>query len=247
MGLKNLFKKPEIVTPIDFGVIGVDMHSHLIPGIDDGSPSMDATIAMLAKFESLGYKKVITTPHIFSDYYKNTPEIIRSGLEQVQAALQAVNLSIRVEAAAEYYYDEYFLEQIKQRNILSFGDNYVLMEFAFMNEPTSAEHVFFELQTAGYRPVLAHFERYLYWHGSVEKAARFREKGVCIQLNLNSLSGHYGPDVKKQGECLIDAGLVDFAGSDCHRIDHLLRMEKYANLPYFHKLLENGLLNRGLE
>lgn len=246
MGLFSIFRKPEVLEPIDFGTIAVDMHSHLIPGIDDGSPDMDSTIAMLAKFESMGYRKVITTPHIFSDYYKNTPEIILGGLAKVKATAKQLGLSIVVEAAAEYYYDEYLLEQIKAKNILTFGDNYVLVEFAFMNEPTGADHLFFELQAAGYKPILAHFERYTYWHGSVDKAQQFREKGVKIQLNINSLTGHYGPEVKKQGELLVDQNLVDFAGSDCHRIDHLMKMEKYAQLPYFHKLLKNNLLNSSL-
>lgn len=246
MGFLNLFKKNEKSEPIEFSEIAVDMHSHLIPGIDDGAKSMDETIAMLAKFESLGYQKVITTPHIFSDYYKNTPEIIRRGLENVQETAQQLNLKIKIEAAAEYYFDEYFVEQIKAKNVLSFGQNYVLMEFAFMNEPNNYKSVIFDLLSAGYIPVIAHFERYLYWHGSIEMAHFFREHGAKIQLNINSLSGHYGPDVRKQGERLITNDLVDFAGSDCHKIQHLLLLEKSANLKFMHKLLENKLLNRSL-
>ena len=94
---KWLRKKTPVLTPIDFGHFKVDMHSHLIPGIDDGSKSMDTTIAMLAKFESLGYKKVITTPHVMSDYYKNTPEIILAGLKNVQETAKELNLRIKVE------------------------------------------------------------------------------------------------------------------------------------------------------
>lgn len=246
MGLFNLFKKKEDLLPIQLSEIGIDMHSHLIPGIDDGSKSMDETIALLAKFESLGYKKVITTPHILYDYYKNTPEIILAGLEKVRETAQQLNLTIKIEAAAEYYFDEYFIEQIRQKNILTFGDNYVLLEFGFNEEPNNIESMFFDLLSAGYRPILAHFERYMYWLGSIEKAHEFRAKGINIQMNLNSLTGHYGLEIKKQAERLIDAGIVDFAGSDCHRIQHLMLLERNLNLPYFHKLLINPLKNSSL-
>lgn len=247
MGIFDIFKKKLDLEPINLGVLEVDMHSHLIPGIDDGSKTMDETIAMLAKFESLGYRKIITTPHILSDYYKNTPEIILAGLDKVRETAQKLNLSIEIEAAAEYYFDENFIEQIKNKNLLTFGDNYVLLEFAFMDEPSNTDSLFFDLQSNGYQPVLAHFERYTYWHGSIDKAIEFRDRGVKIQMNLNSLTGHYGPEVKKQAQALVDAKIIDFAGSDCHRIQHLMLLESQLKNPYFHKLLQNPLLNSQLK
>ncbi len=247
MGLFDLFKQKKELEPIDFGQLRTDMHSHLIPGIDDGSPSMDATIAMLAKFESLGYKKVITTPHVYSDCYKNTPEIILGGLKTVQETIRQLGLTIQVEAAAEYYCDEYFAELIKTGELLSIDNKYVLMEFPFMSEPDNWREFIFGVQTAGYFPIIAHFERYVYWHGSVEIAQTMRELGAKIQLNINSLTGHYGPEIKKQGEKLIDHQLLDFIASDCHRIQHLLLMESNARLPYLHKALTtNQLLNHTL-
>lgn len=244
--LSNFFKRKKQLDPIDLSKIGVDMHSHLIPGIDDGSKNMDETIAMLAKFQSLGFKKVITTPHIMSDYYRNTPEIILSGLERVRETKTKLGLDIEIEAAAEYYFDEYFLDLIKKKELLSFGKNYVLVEFAFMGKPMYENEMFFEMLNAGYSPVLAHFERYAAFHGSTEKAEEYRSRGVAIQMNLNSLTGHYGPEVKKQAEKLIDQKLVDFVGSDCHRIQHLLTLEDHLNLPYMHKLLDLDLKNQSL-
>lgn len=243
MGLFEIFKTKEKLPPLDFSELAVDMHSHLIPGIDDGSQSLEDTLGLLAKFQNLGYKKVITTPHVMSDSYKNTPEIINKGLSKVLDAINNTDITIKIEAAAEYYYDEGFLKLIKDKNVLTFGDNYILFEFAFLNEPSNAESLFFELLSAGYKPILAHFERYVYWHGSIEKAEEFRAKGINIQLNLNSLLGHYGPEVKKQGELLIDNGLIDFVGSDCHRIQHLQKMEQAALLPYASKLKNLPLKN----
>jgi protein-tyrosine phosphatase len=244
--LSKLFGKKKPLDPIDLSRIAVDMHSHLIPGIDDGSNSMDESIAMLAKFQHLGYRKVITTPHVMYDYFRNTPQIILSGLEQVRETAAKLGLDIEIDAAAEYYFDEYFLELIAKKELLTFGDNYVLVEFAFQGKPIYENEMFFELLNAGYKPVLAHFERYTAFHGMWEKAQEYRERGVAIQLNLNSLTGHYGPEVKKQAEKIVDEALVDFVGSDCHRIQHLLTLEENSSLPYMHKLLELDLRNSTL-
>jgi tyrosine-protein phosphatase YwqE len=244
--LSKLFKRKKPLDPIELSNIAVDMHSHLIPGIDDGSKSMDETIAMLAKFQHLGYRKVITTPHIMSDYYRNTPEIILSGLENVREVASKLGLTIEIEAAAEYYFDDHFLNLIKKKELLTFGENHVLVEFDFSSKPMYENEMFFELLTVGYKPVLAHFERYSAFHGKLEKAIEYRSRGVLIQLNLNSLTGHYGPEVKKQAERLIDNGLVDFVGTDCHRMQHLMTLEENLNLPYMHKLLDLELKNRQL-
>ena len=246
--LNNLFgRKEEKLPPFDLSTLKVDMHSHLIPGIDDGSANMDETIAMLAKFESLGYQKVITTPHIMSDYYRNTPEIILSGLEKVKEAISTHNLKIKFEAAAEYYFDETLLERLaKKEKLLTFGDNYVLFEFSFHSEPNQVDKLFFELLTQGYKPVLAHFERYAFLFGKIEKAAEWREKGINIQLNINSLGGQYGPEVVAQSKALIDNGQVDFVGTDCHRMDHLMILEQNLSKPYIHKFESLNLKNASL-
>lgn len=239
MGLfSNLFKKKEVLPPFDLGRFKSDMHSHLIPGIDDGAQDMDQTIAMLAKFESLGYKKVVTTPHIMTDSFPNNPEIILSGLEKVKNEIKKVGIDIEIEAAAEYYFDETLMPKIKNKELLTFGDNYVLVEFAFHSPPQFLDQLFFELKTHGYRPVIAHFERYLYYLGKIDKAEKWRSEGINIQINLNSLFGQYGPEVQKQAEKLIDEGQFDFVGTDCHRIEHLMILEKNLSSPYLHKIGE---------
>ncbi len=244
----NLFhKKQPDLKDLDLSVFKTDIHSHLIPGIDDGAQNMDESIAMLAKFESLGYKKVVTTPHIMSDYFKNDSNTILDGLSRLNEVKDKLNLKIEVEDAAEYYYDETLLERLNNNEkLLTFGDNYVLFEFSFHTEPPEPEKLFFELLTKGYKPVLAHFERYLFLKGNIDRVFKWREKGVNIQLNLNSLTGHYGPQIKQQARALIDAEQVDFVGTDCHRMDHLLLLEKNLKLPYLHKLALFPLKNKEL-
>lgn len=241
----KLFGNKKTVLPeFDLGILGVDMHSHLIPGIDDGSQSMDETIAMLAKFESFGYKKIITTPHIMSDSYRNTPEIILGGLEKIHELVKEHNLNIKVEAAAEYYFDETLLNRLQNKEkLLTFGDNYILFEFSFHSEPNQIDKLFFEFLTQGYKPVLAHFERYAFLFGSIDKAQEWREMGINIQMNFNSLSGHYGPEVKKQAESLVDRKLIDFVATDCHRMDHLMILESNLKSKYIHKLYDLPLKN----
>lgn len=240
----KLFSKKEIGLPADLSILKTDMHSHLIPGIDDGSQSMDETIAMLAKFKELGYKKIVTTPHIMSDYYRNTPEIILDGLAKVREELKRINLDIEIEAAAEYYFDETLFTKLEEESFLTFNNKHVLIEFSFSNEPQGHDKLFYDMRIKGYKPVIAHFERYMFFHGSIEKAQTWRENGMLIQLNINSLFGHYGLAVQKQAEKLIDAGLVDYIATDCHRIEHLAILEKNLTNKYLKKVLEFPLHNQ---
>jgi len=240
-------KREAALPPFDLSLLGVDIHSHLIPGIDDGSKSMDQTIAMMAKFESLGYSRLITTPHIMGDFYRNTPEIILGGLKEVQKTATKLGLKIQIDAAAEYYFDESLMNRLlAKEELLTFGDKKVLFEFSMLSKPDQVDKLLFEFLTQGYTPVLAHFERYTYYFGSAEMASEWRGKGVEIQMNLNSLTGHYGPEVKKQAELLIDSKLVDYAVSDCHRIEHLMLLEKNLGRSYMHKLADLDLKNSEL-
>ncbi len=244
--LSSLFKSKKR-EPYDLSDIAVDMHSHLIPGIDDGSESMDHSIGMILRFKELGYRKLITTPHIMSDHYKNTPEIIHKGLEQVREALEKLKIDMEIEAAAEYYTDEFFMDKIEEGNLLTFGKNNVLFEFSFSAKPRQVNEAIFALKNNGYQPVLAHFERYSFYLDDGEKAIEdLKNRGVHIQMNLNSLTGHYGKPIKKQAEMLVDKKLIDYVGSDCHRIDHLTLLEQHLVDPYFHKLSNLDLKNRSL-
>jgi protein-tyrosine phosphatase len=244
---KKLFGSQPKLQPLDFSVIQTDLHSHLIPGIDDGSKSMEDSLTMLRKFREMGYRKVITTPHVMSDFYKNTPEIILGGLEKVREAIQKEGLDIQIEAAAEYYLDFHFDELIKKKQVLTFGHNHVLFELSFNDEPPRVKETVFNLVTEGYKPILAHVERYPFYFNAWNKIEDFIERGVLLQLNINSLSGHYGPQVKKMGEQLIDKGYIDVIGSDCHHMGHLQMMESLRTNPHLHKIVaKENLLNKFL-
>lgn len=239
--------KEKNLPPADLSVLGVDVHSHFIPGIDDGAKDLEDSLNLLAEFEALGYKKVITTPHVMSDYYRNTPEIILSGLDKVREAKEKRGLKIEIDAAAEYNLDADFEPKIEAGELLTFGDNYVLFELPFLAEPPMTNDIIWKLQTKGYKPVLAHVERYGFWHNQWEKIEALKDRGVYIQLNINSLTGHYGPDVKRIGEKLIDHDLVDLVGSDCHNLNHVGLMQRARCKPYLHKVIQSEkLINKKL-
>src|SRR5690606_18186926 len=225
----------------------VDMHSHLIPGIDDGSKSLEESLALIGRMEGYGLRKLIITPHVMTEFFKNTPEIIQSGLEQLRSSIKAANINIELEAAAEYYLDEVFIEKISGgQKLLTFGDNYVLVETGFMSKPSMLLESFFQLEMAGYQPVLAHPERYLYLHHDPELLEAMVDRDMKFQLNLLSITGYYSKPVKKFAEKLIDEGLVKLVGTDCHNERYLDYMERLTEEKYFHKLQSLDLLNKSL-
>lgn len=245
--LKKLFQKKVLLPPADLSILKADVHSHLIPGIDDGAKTMEDSLNLIREFKELGYKKLITTPHIMSDQYRNTPEIILSGLEKVRAEIKNQRIEIELDAAAEYYIDHEFLKLIEDRNLLSFGNKYVLVEISFFSEPPILKDALFNLQIADYKPVLAHAERYSFWHNSYEKFEEMRARGALLQLNIGSLTGYYSPETKKIAERLIDDGMYDLIGSDCHHTGHIELIKASRNEEYLHKILSSGkLLNNTL-
>ena len=130
---KNWFEKP--LNPIGFDCLKTDMHSHLIPNIDDGASSLEDSIKMISALRKLGFQKIITTPHVMSDFYKNTPETINAGLALVRAELQKNKIDVQLEAAAEYYLDYEFELKIKEQNLLTFSGKYILVETSFIEAP----------------------------------------------------------------------------------------------------------------
>ncbi|CAG5086606.1 tyrosine-protein phosphatase [Parvicella tangerina] len=240
-------KKEKDLDPADLSVLKVDVHSHLIPGIDDGAAQMEDSLNLLAEFEAMGYKKVITTPHVMSDYYRNTTDIILNGLDDVRRAKEKRGLSIEIDAAAEYNLDADFEPKIEAGDLLTFGDNYVLFELPFMSEPPMFNDIVWKLQMKGYKPMLAHVERYGFWHNQWDKIESLKDRGVAIQVNINSLTGHYGPEVKAIADKLIENDMVDLLGSDCHNLNHIGLMQRARRKPALHKVIQSEkLINKKL-
>ncbi|MEE4176570.1 MAG: CpsB/CapC family capsule biosynthesis tyrosine phosphatase [Bacteroides sp.] len=236
------FRKKKLDHPVDLSPLVTDMHSHLIPGIDDGAPDMATVLALLEQLAGLGYQKVITTPHIMADLYKNTREIIEKGEREVKKAIEKAGINIEFHATAEYLIDEGFAPLIASKEVMTFGQNYVLVELPYYSPPQNLSELLFEMQVAGYRVILAHPERYVYWHHNFSKLEELKDREVFFQLNTISLSGYYSLTTKKISEKLIDAGMIDFLGSDLHSFQYLKLLEKSLFEPALEKLLNSGKL-----
>jgi len=248
LGLFSRFKKKKrLEIPVELSSIGVDMHSHFIPGIDDGAKTLDDSVEMITSMHELGYRKVITTPHIMSDYYKNSNKTILDGLATVKSKLAENNVPIEVDACAEYYLDFDFERKLNEEKMLTFGNNHILFEISYMNPPDNLFHVIFKMQTLGYKPILAHTERYNFWHTEFDKYETMVDKGVLLQMNINSLSGYYSLATKKIAEELIDKNMISFIGTDCHHTGHIKLLKDVVYEPHLKKLIDSGnLLNQTL-
>ncbi len=246
--LKNIFGgNKKLQNPVNLGILKTDVHSHFIPGIDDGAQTIDDSIALVTAMKELGYSKVITTPHIMGDTYRNGKHNILPGLEKVREAIKLNNIGIEIEAAAEYYIDADLEEKITKKDILTFGDSYVLFEMPFVAQPSNLGTVIFELQMNGYKPVMAHVERYQFWHNDFNQIIDLKDKGVLIQMNISSLTGTYSPQTKKIAEKMIDEKLVDLIGSDCHHLGHIELLKQACYLPYLEKVINTcNLINTKL-
>lgn len=226
-----------------------DIHSHLLPGLDDGSKSMAESMALVRSLKERGFTKCITTPHIMPDLFPNTETGIREALPALQKALRESEIDMEVEAAAEYYVDELFAERMQtEEPFLTFGNGYWLFEFPVTAKPKNADTILFEMQLKQYKPVLAHPERYPWLAGDrLEKYASLKDADVLFQVNILSFGGAYGAGPKRAARMLADAGMINFAGSDLHNTRQLAYFDKALQDRSFIKLLESGsLMNHNL-
>tara|TARA_B100000809_G_scaffold153220_1_gene150575 strand:- start:145 stop:888 length:744 start_codon:yes stop_codon:yes gene_type:complete len=238
------FKKKEIPLNEFFPKGFVDIHSHLLPGIDDGAQDLETSIALIQKMSSYGIKNFITTPHILGDLYPNTPKIIKNKLKEVKDELLKRNITdITIDAAAEYMMDEQFSAIIeKDEEILTLKDNLVLVEMSYFSPPINLYDILFQLQLKGYKPVLAHPERYNSYHTNFQNYYKLKRAGCLFQLNLLSLTEQYGKYVQKTAEKLLKENMYDFVGTDTHHQNHLQLLEKVGTKKNF-KNIEQLMLN----
>ena len=216
-------------TPVDLGWLHTDMHSHLVPGIDDGSPDIVSSVALIRGMSELGYQKIITTPHIYWEFYQNTPDIIVKGIEEVRKAVMAEGVEVELHAAAEYFMDEHFEQQLKMKApLLTLSKNFVLVEYSMVTAPMDLMDILFELQMQNYQPVIAHPERYTYQGRRKESFDELKNTGCHFQLNILSLTGHYGPAVQELAEYLLKKNYYDFVGTDLHHSRHLSLIQKLS-------------------
>lgn len=242
----NWFRKEKPLDP-RLTLPFVDIHSHLLPALDDGVQSFEETEEVIRVFQRLGYRKLITTPHVMSDFFRNTNEAILEKLQEVNSMLAQKGIEVELGAAAEYYLDENLVKRIESDDpLLTFGKKYLLFETNFMTEPLNLKEFIFLATTKGYKPVLAHPERYLYLQNNFSKAEDLIGRGVLFQINISSLSGYYSKGAQLTAQKLIDNGYIHLLGSDCHNMQHAQLLEGVRRNKYFQKAISLPLLNNSL-
>lgn len=238
-----MFWRKKENTTTDLSWLGTDMHSHLLPGIDDGSPDPDTSVQLIKGLQELGYQKLITTPHILSDIYPNTPETIGAAQQILETiSLQQAGLP-PLQAAAEYFIDDRFYQMVQSKTpLLILSGNFVLVEFSMITAPMELQEVLFELQVQNYQPVIAHPERYIYLSRRTAFFDELKDGGALFQLNLLSLTGHYGTSVQELAAYLIKKNFYSFAGTDLHHHKHLEGLRKLGSSTLLNKLRDSGVL-----
>lgn len=243
----GLFSRKKSGQPADFSLLKTDMHSHLIPGVDDGARDMETSLELIRGMQELGYSKIITTPHILWDMYKNTSEIILEKLEQLRTAVKEAGIEVEINAAAEYFLDDHVEELLKEKKpLLTIHKNWVLSEFSLAYPSHSLKSILFEMQMQGYQPVIAHPERYIYLKDAKDFYDELKDIGCLFQLNLPSIGGYYGKSVQELAQYLIKKEYYDLIGTDLHNDRYLESLKNPALAVPLKKLCDSGKI-RNLE
>jgi protein-tyrosine phosphatase len=239
----KLFSRSKNSSQNQYDFLRADMHSHVLPGIDDGAPDMQTAIGLIKGMASLGYRKLITTPHIMWDMYKNRKELILEKLEMVRAELKAQEIPVELHAAAEYFLDDHVAGLLKNNEpLLPISGNMVLVEFSLAYPSHSLKDILFEMQMQGYLPVIAHPERYIYLQENKEFYEELKVIGCLFQMNILSLTGHYGKSVQEMAMYLVKKDYYDLVGTDLHHSRHLEALKSNSLVQQIQKLFPAGRL-----
>jgi protein-tyrosine phosphatase len=240
----TFFKKKLPNEPFPFHLLGTDMHSHLIPGVDDGAQDAQTSIELINGLLDLGYSRLITTPHVMQDLYPNDPESLAQGYRLLS---ETAGQKLPLHFAAEYFLDDHVRRLLDaEEALLTISGNKLLFELSFVSKPMGLKEMIFDLQMKGYDPILAHPERYTYFHRAPAFYEQIRQTGCSFQCNILSFSGYYGGVIREAAEFLASKNLVDLLGTDLHHHRHLKALRELSFSPALRKLMENPLLNSQL-
>ncbi len=225
----------------------VDIHNHILPGIDDGAKTVEESVELVNGFSQFGVRDFIATPHIMHNYYPNNPETINNSLLLLKNELLEKNMKdISIRAAAEHMIDDNFEAILENGTIMPLGDNYLLVEMSYLQASINFDEAISETKKKGYFPILAHPERYLYLHENYKKHKKYKKQGVLYQLNLLSLSKYYGKEVQEMAFGLLEKGMIDFVGSDVHNMGQLNNLKEVQVTEKMVNILKPILRNTNL-
>ncbi|RZK49435.1 MAG: hypothetical protein EOO99_05430 [Pedobacter sp.] len=232
------FRKKRLKHP-DFSAIEIDMHSHLLPAIDDGSQSVEESVVLIKELQALGFSDLITTPHSMQEIHPNTDDSIKKAHTSLKKVMPS---GVTLRASSEYYLDEHFYKQVAAQALLPMPGNRILVEFSQVTRPNELEQQFFNLALQGYQVILAHPERYMFLHRDFNFYKRLKDMEIEFQVNALSFTKYYGDKVKAVAEKLVDMDMIDFFGTDTHNMRHIEALKTVPQSKHFQKLMDSGLL-----
>jgi protein-tyrosine phosphatase len=241
----NLFKKKKSNEPVpEYLPFDTDIHSHILPGIDDGSPDIETSLELIEGLYKLGIRRSVATPHIIGDLYRNNAATINTALEKVKIACREKGIAMDISAAAEYMLDDYFMDLLrKDEPLLTLHKNIVLTEIPFSTTPENLEEIIAGITGRGYKPILAHPERYSFFQQNFDEYFYLKEIGFTLQVNLLSVTGYYGGKAAKAAKFIFENNLCSLVGTDLHHRKHLAAIGSYESRELFQQYIGNTLLN----
>lgn len=221
-----------------------DVHSHILPGVDHGSQDVEESLEMLEAELNMGITRVMCTSHVTAETFENTPETLRAAYDELKAAVEKEKLPVEIFVSAEYRIDEYWNKEWEAGHVVPMPGNHVLLENSFVQELIGIDDMMFDLQTSGYRPILAHPERYRYYYDRHDRYKKLHSTSVMFQVNILSLAGYFGDGARKNALWLIENGLCDLLGSDMHTVEHAEIIDDYVQSKDWRKLCEKHELEK---
>ena len=195
----------------------IDIHCHILPNVDDGSESLEESIAMAKIAESEGITKIVNTSHCHFDFKYKKGNELKLELEKFNQALKEENINIEVLLGNELYYTSDLIERFDELDFFSMNNSkYILMEFSPINFPKNIEDVIYEIKIRGYIPIIAHAERYKQVQEDVNIVLDCIEEGALIQVNASSILGKNGEKAEDTSKKLLDNNMVHFVATDAH-------------------------------
>lgn len=220
-----------------------DIHCHVIPGVDDGSPNVATSLELVERMRSLGLERIYASPHVVEERFENLSPELDAALGELNHALaekaaEEETTPFIVGRSAEYRIDDFFKELLRRGEVATLPDRHILIENSFIQEPMGMDQFVFDLRADGFKPIWAHPERYGYLYDRRARYDELHNRGLMFQLNILSLAGYYGQREKKTAEFLLEKGYVDFIGTDIHNHRHIDALEEFMGTRTYRHLAE---------
>ncbi len=213
-----------------------DLHAHIVPGVDDGADEVTDSVEIVRALHKLGINRIIATPHRADETFENSVETIQPAFDQLVAALKSEEIDVHLDYSFEYRMDEGFAQLLKENKLRPLPKNFILVENSFIQALWNMDELLFELKLKGFSPILAHPERYAYYHNKKDIYDKLHQSGCLFQVNILSLAGHYGKAVQETAHWLLKKGYIDFLGTDIHHINHAAAIERYLQSKDYQKI-----------